>query len=133
MPTESTTSLFPDEWYARFGAELQQLLAAAPTTAHETIEAQFLQTHPPIFGGVYTSPTIELGTTLGHKPHLTRRDEQLSIALWSNQDAEQVLEIIPIPHHRLIALVLRHELVIVRAEDYERGGGERAVQEANEG
>ena len=117
MSTESTPSLFPDEWYARYGAELQQLLAAAPTTTHETIEAQFLQTHPPIFGGVYTSPTIELGTTLGHKPRLTRRDNQLWIELWSDQDTEQVLEVIPVPHHLLIALVLRHELVIIRAED----------------
>jgi hypothetical protein len=54
-PTSSTPSLFPDEWRARFGAELQQLLDEAPTSDRDTIEAQFLQTHPPIFQGVYTA------------------------------------------------------------------------------
>lgn len=124
-------SLFLDDWRARFGAELQQLLDDAPATIRDAIEAQFLQTHPPIFQGVYLSPTIALGTTLGREPRLTRRDSRLWIELWSGQDAEAVLEIIPIPHHCLVALVLRHELVIVRAEDYQRVDGEQEAQETD--
>jgi hypothetical protein len=134
MSTEPTPpSLFPDEWRARFGAELQQLLDSTLTTARDTIETQFLQTHPPIFGGVYLSPTIELGTTLGREPQLTRRDGQLSIALWSDQDAEPVLEIIPILHHRLVTLVLRHELVVICADEFERVCGEPEALQANTG
>jgi hypothetical protein len=120
MSTESissTPSLFPDEWRARYGAELQRLLNDAPTSDHDAIEAQFLQTHPPIFQGVYTAPSIALGSPLGREPRLTKRDNQLWIDLWSDQDAEVVLEVIPIAHHRLVALVLRHELIIIRADD----------------
>jgi hypothetical protein len=79
---------------------------------------------------VYLSPTIALGTTLGREPRLTRQGHQLHIALWTEQDAELVLEVIPIPHHQLIALVLRHELVIIRAEEYERVG-ESEMKEAD--
>jgi hypothetical protein len=119
MSTKPTPSLFPDEWRARFGAELGQLLDTAPASTRDATEADFLQTHPPIFQGVYLSPTIELGSTLGREPRLTKRDNRLWIELWSDQDAELVLEVIPIAHHRLIALVLRHELVIIRAHEYE--------------
>lgn len=126
----ASPSLFPDEWRARFGAELERSLISASHTDHNAIEAQFLQTHPPIFQGVYTSPAASLGSALGRPPHLTRRNNQLWIELWSDQGAEPVLEVIPIAHHRLVALVLRHELVIILADDYERACCEQGVPDA---
>jgi hypothetical protein len=119
MSIELIPSLFPDEWRACFGAELQQILDDAPVTDHDALTAEFLQTHPPIFQGVYTSPTIALGSTLGREPRLSRRDNQLWVELWSQQAAEAVLEVIPFAHHHLVALVLRLELIIIRAHEYE--------------
>jgi hypothetical protein len=114
-----TPSLFPDEWHEHFDPELERLIADAPSSDHNALYEHFLRTHTPLFRGVYSSPSISLGGELTHYPHLSTDDNQIWIEVWGEPGPEPVLEVIPIAHHRLVALVLRHELLIIRAHEYE--------------
>jgi hypothetical protein len=125
-----TPSLFPDEWHQRFDPELERLMADAPSSEHNALYARFLQTHPPLFRGLYCSPSIFLNGELSYPPRLSTRDNQLWIEAWSEPGLEPVLHVIPIAHHRLVALVLRHELIIICAHEYEHACHEQGAHDA---
>lgn len=120
-PAAPAHSLFPEEWHARFGAELDRLMrhwnsAELGTEEIEGHSAAFDAAHPPRFEGVYCSPTIVAGGELAEVPPLVQRDG-LWIDTWRGQPPRRVHAIIPIPFHRLVALVTDTELIILRADE----------------
>lgn len=114
-------SLFSEEWSAQFGAELKRMLThwISNGLCPEQIEqcsSAFYAAHPPCFSGVYCSPTIDSGETLADVPPLIA-GESLWIDTWHRQPPRQVHQVIPIPYHRLVALVTDTELLILRADE----------------
>ena len=120
-PTPPAHSLFPEEWQARFGIELDRLMehwntAGLRTDQIECCCAAFHAAHPPRFEGVYCSPTIFAEGDLAEVPPLVQA-ENLWIDTWHDQPPRRVHAVIPIPYHRLVALVTDTELIILRADE----------------
>jgi hypothetical protein len=116
-----TTSLFPEEWQAHFGDELDQAMrdwSGSNLTAEQIDQRAhaFCAAHPPRFEGVYCSPSVFAGGELAELPPLIERSG-LQIDAWHGQPPRQIRALIPIPHHRLLALVTDSEVIIIREDE----------------
>lgn len=120
-PPPPAHSLFAEEWHARFGTELDHLIQHWNSTGLRTDQIEscysaFSSAHPPRFEGVYCSPTIGAVGDLTEVPPLVQADD-LWIGSQRDQPPRRVHAIIPIPYHRLVALVTDTELIILRADE----------------